>query len=458
MQQTRRLATFCDAIIEERDEKGYGAREQLPIMNHCRDIHVETSRTIACELLAPAGSLEKLKTAIAYGADAVYLGGRDFSLRAHAANFTLEEMAEGISFAHRHGARVFVTVNIFAHNRDLGQLPAYLAELRRIGADALIISDPGVLRIARRTVPEMKLHLSTQANVTNEESALFWQEQGVNRLNLARELSLAEIHRIKQVVGAKVEVFVHGALCISYSGRCMLSLYLTGRDANQGKCAHPCRYSYQLREEKRPGQLFPVEEDQRGTYIFNSKDLCLINRLPHLLAAGVDSIKIEGRMKGIYYVGGIVRIYRAALDHTLAGLKNGCQTAVNDMPSSFMEEIDKLGTRGYTENFFNGAPGEEEMCYGGAVVEQNYVPALLVLQNGSRPLVEARHRIRVDDTLEYMAAGIDNIPFRVLAMRDQEGRPLEQANPGIRFFLDADRPIDWHPFTLARRVREQEER
>jgi putative protease len=258
-----------------------------------------------CELLAPAGNLEKLKIAVHYGADAVYLGGKHFSLRAQAGNFNETDLAEAVSFCHNHQARLFVTVNIFAHNRDFNKLDSYLRFLAEIGVDGLIISDPGIIRLAKKIIPAMSLHLSTQANVTNWNSALFWQEQGVSRINPARELGLAEIKKIKEKIKAKIEIFVHGALCISYSGRCMLSLYLTGRDANQGLCAHPCRYSYRLEERKRPGQYFPVEEDKRGTYIFNSKDLCLINRLPELLNAGVDSLKIEGRMKGIYYAGGM---------------------------------------------------------------------------------------------------------------------------------------------------------
>ena len=267
------------------------------------------------ELLAPAGNFEKMQTAIHYGADAVYLGGKKFSLRAHATNFGEEEIAQAVAYAHGHGVQVYTTLNIFAHNDDLAELPDYLAALREAKVDGLIISDPGILAVARRVVPELPIHLSTQANVTNLESVRFWAGQGVKRLNLARELSLAEITQIRQATEAELEIFVHGALCISYSGRCLLSLYLTGRDANQGNCAHPCRYHYRLEEEKRPGQFFPVEEDSRGTYIFNAKDLCLLNRLPELIRAGADSLKIEGRMKSVYYVGAITRLYRAALDY-----------------------------------------------------------------------------------------------------------------------------------------------
>ncbi|MDA8165592.1 MAG: U32 family peptidase, partial [Desulfobacteraceae bacterium] len=266
------------------------------------------------ELLAPAGSFEKLVTAIHYGADAVYLGGKQFSLRARATNFDEAGLREAVAYAHARGVKAYVTVNVFARREDFARLPGYLVFLGEIGADAIIVSDPGILRVASRVVPGLAIHLSTQANVTNPESARFWREQGVSRLNLARELSLPEIAAIRESLDARIEIFVHGALCISYSGRCLLSHYLTGRSANRGDCAHPCRYRYALVEEKRPGQHFPVEEDDRGTYIMNARDLCLLARLPELLAAGVDSLKIEGRMKGVYYVGGVVRVYRAALD------------------------------------------------------------------------------------------------------------------------------------------------
>lgn len=315
------------------------------------------------ELLAPAGTYEKLVTAVHYGANAVYLGGKRFSLREKAGNFSVEEMREGIVHAHRHGARVYVTLNIFAHNSDLDGLEDYLQTLQNVGADGLIISDPGILQTARKVTPALPVHLSTQANVTNHRAAAFWLQQGVVRLNLARELSLEEIRRVRQHTSGELEVFVHGALCISYSGRCMLSNYMTGRDANRGHCAHPCRFSYALVEEKRPGEYYPVEEDQRGTYIFNSKDLCLLEMLPQLVSLGVDSLKIEGRMKSIFYVGGVVRVYRAALDY----LRNLPQEAWLEpekitLPNQFLEEIHRTGTRGATENFISGRPGVPKCC------------------------------------------------------------------------------------------------
>ncbi|MHB8918951.1 MAG: peptidase U32 family protein, partial [Desulfocucumaceae bacterium] len=266
------------------------------------------------ELLAPAGSMEKLRVAIAYGADAVYLGGPEYGLRMGAENFTPDQLPAAVDYAHRHGVRVYVTVNIFAHSRDFRGLREYLALLSGTGADGVIVADPGILSLVRSEFPGLPVHLSTQANTTNAASAAFWEGRGVSRIVLARELSLEEIKEIRAGVQAQLEVFVHGAMCISYSGRCLLSLYMTGRDANQGDCSQGCRWRYTLLEEKRPGQYFPVLEDGRGTYILSSRDLCLLSRLPDLAAAGVDSFKIEGRVKSVHYVATVVKVYRQAID------------------------------------------------------------------------------------------------------------------------------------------------
>ncbi len=384
------------------------------------------------ELLAPAGNFEKMQTAIHYGADAVYFGGKKFSLRAHATNFSEEEIGPAAAYAHERGVQVYTTLNIFAHNDDLADLPAYLAALREAKVDGLIISDPGILAVARRTVPEMPIHLSTQANVTNLESVRFWASQGVTRLNLARELSLAEITDIRQATGTELEIFVHGALCISYSGRCLLSLYLTGRDANQGNCAHPCRYHYRLEEEKRPGQFFPVEEDSRGTYIFNAKDLCLLNRLPELIRAGADSLKIEGRMKSVYYVGAITRLYRAALDYW----KQEGVDAV--LPEAFRDELLKIGSRGYTENFFDQQPTTADMLYDGPMIRYDYAPVGIVRQATPQPVIETRNPITVGDRLEYLARGLNNTTHTVLSLTTQNGAPLIQANPNSLITLTLD--------------------
>lgn len=394
------------------------------------------------ELLAPAGNYEKLITAVHYGADAVYLGGKRYSLRAKAGNFSSGKMREGIEYAHAHGVKVYVTVNILAHNEDLEGLPEYLRELQDMQADGVIISDPGIVRIARAEAPRLAIHLSTQANVTNSAAASFWLEQGVVRLNLARELSLSEIVGIRKRVEGELEVFVHGALCISYSGRCMLSSYMTGRDANQGNCAHPCRYSYALVEEKRPGQYFPVEEDERGTYIFNAKDLCLLEMLPRLLAAGVDSLKIEGRMKSIFYVGGVVRVYRAALDY-LKSLPAAVWANPERIriPGEFMEELLRTGTRGNTRNFMSERPGSSEMNYLTSRVMQTYEPVAVIRGEGDMPLVEIRNTLLPGTVIEYMQQGISTKAVRVMAMHDESGQELAKANPGNRVHMTCEPPL-----------------
>ncbi len=383
------------------------------------------------ELLAPAGNFEKLVTAIHYGADAVYLGGKQFSLRAKAGNFSKEQMEEAVDYGHKHGVKIYVTINILAHNSDLNGLDDYLLELAEIGVDGLIISDPGILSRARALVPALSIHLSTQANVTNHLAAGFWFDQGASRLNLARELSLDEITEVKSKVDGELEVFVHGAICISYSGRCMISNYLTGRDANKGNCAHPCRYSYNLVEEKRPGQYFPVEEDERGTYIFNSKDLCLLEKLPLLVAAGVDSLKIEGRMKSIFYVGGVVRVYRAALDY-LASLDGSAWANPEEirLPKELLEEISKTGTRGMTKNFFDQKPGADDMLYHSSRAPMSVEPVAVVRESGNHPLVEVRNTLLAGEEVEYMEKTIAIQKTTVARMENGEGEVVTKANPG----------------------------
>lgn len=391
------------------------------------------------ELLAPAGSFEKMRAAIHYGADAVYCGGRKYSLRAHASNFSDKQLAEAVVYAHERGVKLYVTVNIMAHQEDLQGLESYLYFLRDARVDGIIISDPGILTMSRELIPEIPIHLSTQANVTNPANARFWETQGVARLNVARELGLKEIADIRQALAreTQVEVFVHGALCISYSGRCMLSYYFTGRDANRGECAHPCRYNYVLQEEKRKGQYFPVEEDEHGTYIFNSKDLCLLNKLPQLINSGVDSLKIEGRMKSVYYVGSVVRVYRAALDFIAENMTQSLENKVtHNLPPVYMNELMKVGTRGYTENFIFGPPGPDDMLYDRPRTDQEYVPVGIVQGYGSREPgenwleVEVRNPVRKGETVEYLCRDINTVIFEVQELLDQDGIPLEQANPG----------------------------
>jgi len=389
------------------------------------------------ELLAPAGNYEKLVTAVHYGADAVYLGGKLFSLRAKAGNFGDQAMQSGVKYAHAYGVKVYVTINIIAHNSDLDGLEDYLRQLQKIEVDGLIISDPGILMIARETVPGLSVHLSTQANVTNYRSAGFWLQHGAGRLNLARELSLKEIKDIRARVKGELEIFVHGAICISYSGRCMLSNYMTGRDANRGNCAHPCRYSYRLTEEKRPGEYFPVEEDERGTYIFNSKDLCLLELLPQLVAAGVDSLKIEGRMKSIFYVGGVVRVYRAALDF-LGQLPAEAwqEPELICLPEELLQEIQRTGTRGATENFIKDRPGSGEMIYTSSRMEQSYEPVAVIRKTGVHPLIEIRNTVFAGEQIEYMTRTVGETSLKITGMVDEEGKEMTQANPGNRLFLE----------------------
>ena len=392
------------------------------------------------ELLAPAGNAEKLITAVHYGADAVYLGGKAFSLRARAANFDEDGLRWAVAYAHERGVKVYVTVNIFAHNRDLEHLEPYLLLLRHIGIDGCIVGDPGILATARRLVPELSLHLSTQANVTNTASARFWAEQGVRRLNLARELGLAEIRAIRAATPIELEVFVHGALCISYSGRCLLSQYLTGRNANQGDCAHPCRYAYAVVEEKRTGKYFRVEEDQHGTSIFNSRDLCLLDRLPLLIDAGVDAVKIEGRMKSAGYVGAVVRLYRLALDWIREQLFSGQSPVSLVLPEAFHKELSKIGTRGRTENFFAASPSSGDMLYDRMRFEQRFVP-VGIIRAATPFLIETRHAIAVGDRVEYLGRTIEPETATVSAIRLEDGTPAQRANPGRRVLLQTEPPL-----------------
>jgi len=410
-----------------------------------------------CELLVPAGNMEKLKIAVHYGADAVYLGGKSFGLRARAGNFTDSEIPEAVAFAHSKGVKVYVTVNIFAHNRDLIKIKEYLAFLASAGVDAFIISDPGIIRIARDVAPFINIHLSTQANTTNSSSVLFWEELGIRRVNLARELGIDEIREIRKASNIELEVFVHGALCISYSGRCMLSLYLTGRDANRGNCAHPCRYEYRLEESKRPNEFFPVEEDGRGTYIFNSKDLCLVRRLPEILDAGVNSIKIEGRMKGLYYAASVVRAYRTALNFLYENKKDGDNFVSLSVPEHIVQELNALGSRGYTENFFSSPPERSDMLYDAPKANQLWIPACVVVEGIDAHTVRVKvlSIIRKNDILEYMHRTLTHTRFKVTDLRDTTGIPTLQAIGGTEAVLTVEymdgAEIKWQQNSLIRR-------
>lgn len=379
------------------------------------------------ELLAPAGDLEKLKTAIRYGADAVYFGGEMFSLRAGAGNLNLEEMKEGLAYAHERGKRCYLTINIYAHNEDIDPLYDYLRQIRDLDIDAFLIADPGIIAMVRETIPDAEIHLSTQANLTNWRTGAFWASAGVKRLVMARELSLEEIRSVRDHLPQDVELeaFVHGAMCISYSGRCLLSNFMTGRDSNRGMCAHPCRYRYSLVEEKRPGEFFPIEEDDRGSYIMNSKDLCMIRHIPDLVHAGIDSAKIEGRMKSIFYVATVVHAYRQAIDAYYEDPDNYV------FREEWMEELLKASHREFTTGFYYGKPGHEEQNYRTSRYTKEYSFIGKVLSYNEETgiaKVEQRNKMNVGDHIEVFGPDISFFPMTIIDLADWEsGEKLESA-------------------------------
>ena len=385
------------------------------------------------ELLVPAGSLEVLKTAVIFGADAVYIGGEVFGLRAKAKNFSAEEMAEGIAFAHEHGVKVHVTANILAHNADLTGAEAYFHEMKDLKPDALIIADPGMFALARRICPEIDIHISTQANNTNYMTYRFWYEQGAKRVVSARELSLQEIKEIRAQIPEDMEIesFVHGAMCISYSGRCLLSNYFTGRDANHGACTHPCRWKYALMEETRPGEYLPVYENDRGTYIFNSKDLNMIEHIPELIEAGIDSFKIEGRMKTALYVATVARTYRRAIDDYLES-----EEKYRANMDWYRAEIAKCTYRKFTTGFYFGKADENTQIYDESTYVNEYIYLGIVAELVSDPhndsgearmcaRFEQRNKFSVGDAIEIMKPDGTNVPVEVLAMYNEDGESVE---------------------------------
>ena len=378
------------------------------------------------ELLVPASSLEVLKVAVTFGADAVYIGGEAFGLRAKAKNFSMEDMAEGIRFAHEHGVKVYVTANILAHNDDLDGARAYFEELKAIEPDALIISDPGMFTIAKEVCPEIDIHVSTQANNVNYMTFLFWQRQGATRVVTGRELSLKEIREIRDHIpdSLEIETFVHGAMCISYSGRCLLSNFFTGRDANRGACTHPCRWKYSVVEETRPGEYMPVYEHERGTYIFNSKDLCMVDHLPDLVDAGVDSLKIEGRMKTALYVATVARTYRKALDD----LEKGREVYEQNLPW-YEQQITGCTYRRFTTGFFYGKPDENSQIYDSNTYEKDYVYLGIAGQPDAAGVfdLEQRNKFSVGETIEIMKPDGRNIEVTVEHIQDLEGNEQESA-------------------------------
>ena len=377
------------------------------------------------ELLIPASSLEVLKTAVIFGADAVYIGGEAFGLRAKAKNFSMDDMREGISFAHEHGVKVYVTANILAHNQDLEGVELYFKELKEIKPDGLIIADPGVFQIAKRICPEIERHISTQANNTNYETYKFWWELGAKRVVSARELSLEEIKEIRAHISQdmEIETFIHGAMCISYSGRCLLSNYFTGRDANQGACTHPCRWKYAVVEETRPGEYMPVYENERGTYIFNSKDLCMIEHISDLLQAGIDSFKIEGRMKTALYVATVARTYRKAIDDCLRD-----QKLYEQNMDWYRNQISNCTYRQFTTGFFYGKPGDESQIYDSNTYIKEYT--YLGIIGGEKDglyRIEQRNKFSVGEQIEVMKPDGTDLEVTVRAIFDEEGNPQESA-------------------------------
>lgn len=400
------------------------------------------------ELLVPASGLEVLKTAVIFGADAVYIGGEAYGLRAKAKNFSMEEMAEGIAYAHERNVRVYVTANILAHNGDLEGAKIYFDELKDLKPDALIISDPGMFMLARESCPGIDIHISTQANNTNYMTYRFWYEQGAKRVVSARELSLKEIKEIRENIPREMEIesFVHGAMCISYSGRCLLSSFLTGRSANRGACTHPCRWKYALVEETRPGEYMPVFENDRGTYIFNSKDLNMIEHIPELVEAGIDSFKIEGRMKTALYVATVARTYRRAIDDYFVSEE---QYRAN--MDWYRTEIAKCTYRKFTTGFYFGKADETTQIYDESTYVSEYAYLGIVgavteaggaagdraaensgtaadCRNGRKELfarIEQRNKFSVGDEIEIMKPNGENIPVKVLAMYDETGNPME---------------------------------
>ncbi len=372
------------------------------------------------ELLVPAGSPEVLKTAVIFGADAVYIGGEAFGLRAKARNFDNEQMREGIAYAHEHGVRVHVTANILAHNYDLDGAAQYFRELKEMKPDALIIADPGMFMLAKEICPEIDIHISTQANNTNYMTYRFWYEQGAKRVVSARELSLKEIREIRENIPQDMEIesFIHGAMCISYSGRCLLSSYFTGRDANRGACTHPCRWKYAVVEEKRPGEYLPVYENERGTYIFNSKDLCMIEHIPELIDAGIDSFKIEGRMKTALYVATVARTYRKAIDDYMES-----EEKYRNNMSWYKEEISKCTYRQFTTGFYYGKPNENTQIYDNNtyINEYIYLGIISSVSPEGTARFEQRNKFCVGDEIEIMKPDGNNMAVKVLAMYDEDG-------------------------------------
>ena len=390
------------------------------------------------ELLAPAGNFEKLKTAIHYGADAVYLGGRDFSLRNFSGNFTLEEMADAVSHAHEHRVKVYVACNVYPRTHEAGAIADFLASLGEIRPDAVIIADPGVLVMARKIIPGIPIHLSTQANTTNRETLLFWSSQGVSRINTARELSLAEIKEMADFAPLEIETFVHGAMCISYSGRCLLSSFMAHRDANRGMCAHPCRWRYAVVEELRPGLYMPLAEDDRGSYIFNSRDLCMIDHIPEMARAGITSLKIEGRMKGLHYLAVAVRTYRQAIDRYFDA--PDAYTVSDD----WRKALSGITQRGYCTGFYFGDPDQQTPDYQQSPPGDTpkFVGKIIKKTGPSLLTIGVRNKIHAGDAIDILTGAGPTEPNRIIRILKDTGEETPVAQPNDTVTIETEWPSD----------------
>ncbi|HZJ84589.1 MAG TPA: U32 family peptidase [Syntrophomonadaceae bacterium] len=405
------------------------------------------------ELVLPAGNLEKLKVAFTYGADAVYLGGEAYSLRAYAGNFNLADMAEGINFAKKNNKKVYVAVNIIAHNRDLKDLPAYLEKLQALQVDAIIISDLGILRLANQYAPLISKTISTQANITNYESAAMYKELGATRLVLAREVTWEDMQEIKEKVDIDLEIFVHGAMCVSYSGRCLISHYMTGRSANQGACAHPCRYKYHLVEEKRPNEYYPIEEDDRGSYILNSRDLCLLEYLPKLIDVGIDAFKVEGRMKSPLYIASVATTYRQAIDQYS---ENRTQYSPEDL-DRWLDELSKTATRPFTNGFIAGESRVLQDLNNEKTPGRASFSGVVLTHEDRLVKVEQRSNFGVGDKLEFLLPSGQSRPVNIEKLWDENLQPIERArHPKQIVYFASDFLIP--EFTILRKVGERHKR
>ena len=400
------------------------------------------------ELLAPAGNLEKMKMAVLYGADAVYLGGKAFGLRAFGGNFTYEELKEAVDFAHARGRKVYVTVNIFPHNSDIEKMPDYLRYLQEINVDALLVADLGVFMLCRKLIPDMELHISTQANNTNWATVNAWKELGAKRVVLAREMSLNEIREIRAKCDVDLEMFMHGAMCISYSGRCLLSNYFTGRESNRGSCAQSCRWKYALVEETRPGKYFPIEEDERGTYIMNSKDMCLMPHIKDVIESGVDSLKIEGRMKSVHYAASVTKAYRLAIDNYFADPENFT------VKQEWMDELEKVSHRAYTTGFYYHQPDADDQIYGKTSYDQTSDFVGLVRSYDAATgyaVVEQRNNMKVGQEIEVFQPTGPLYRQKISSMIDNETNEEISVAPHPQQIIrmKMEQPVE--PYTILRR-------